>query len=413
MKSSVFKLSMAALVLCAVVLSCNKEQILSSEVKDKGFEGEVSARTVTNEEGLSVQQLSYKSRLSVKGMTKGSFDRDIVVTVTNELPDVAASFNREFRVDALTLKRCYSWQYTRYVKTRVSQESPYVSIADSTLVVSVDCGYFQFDYKLLYEVPVYDDGVTRETMPYYRYENVVDKGYTIEAKDSKVIDGIAYGCSILHHSIDVTFAGQVYTINANITLLKELGPASEPYVVRAKIISTTATVIEDGIRSYITINRLWSDGTTSSSDYSVRLSGYAQQAESSDISEDARPADLKYTGLFVKEDNVYSGVKYGDYIFSTSHWVTYSLDFNCLTIDFEVLGGTAYFDDGMLMCTLISNDIEDVQYVSHSVDMTGEDFDYSSGRHYVLGWLYVTIKVQFTTSDYIYNIKQPLVFYTD
>jgi hypothetical protein len=122
-----------------------------------------------------------------------------------------------------------------------SYEDGFVTVYDSILVYSVSYDDFSFDYKIIYQVPVYDDGVTKQVMPYYRYENIRNGETRVSDGESRVVEGKVYAVKNLRHSIDVDFNGEMYTVKANITLLRKIGDVGQPYLTKSEIVGQSIT----------------------------------------------------------------------------------------------------------------------------------------------------------------------------
>lgn len=195
--------------------SCEKEpllpEVIESEVYDNG-----SAEEVTVTSTSDGQSLSYESWMMVRGVTKGAFDNRVSVTLNASMPNVT-----EVRDVAV-------WDFgtSRIVQTREAGESRtegFVTVTDSVLVYTVITEEFEFSYRLHYEVGVYDDGVTRQVMPYHYFGNIRDNGGVTEAADSYVDGDYAYARRIFRHSISVEFGGETYEVKAEVTLRRALG----------------------------------------------------------------------------------------------------------------------------------------------------------------------------------------------
>lgn len=396
--------------LTSFLLAACKEKlpvVIQSEVTGSGADNSVSVKTITAENDASVQILSYKSWINVKGRTKGSFDHVVTVTLNNELPNTAMEVNRDFRVDALTMNMA---ETEKHYKLRDTHKDGFVMISDSVLVYTLRHGNFTFSYELMYEVPVYDDGVTREVMPYYRYENLVDKGYTIESQDSKVLNGTAYGCALYRHSIEVTFNDKVYTICANITLLKELGPASEPYVVRTKVLKNTCTSFKDYIMSYITIQKEWSTGKTQTTDHAVILLGQIQEVIADIPVVNNYSGIIQYESSEVTEDETYNnGCE--DNIFIFRHRRRVQFNWNCFYLTIDVYGDTAYYDDDITFCQLKGNDIIDINYGSADLYVVNQGVD--EGREFIYYKMNWSVNGRFENSGYKREFTDDILCFTN
>ena len=176
----------AALAVCGLT-SCEKDnyelpEVIESEVSDSGID-ETVTETVNEEGGVS---LSYKTWIQVQGQTRASFDNRVEATLRGKLAD----FSREVEVA--------NWHFGDKPETFVtrrageSRKDGFVTITDSLLVYTVKYENFELAFELPFEVAVYDDGFTRQVMPYYYYSNLQDRGGKIENMDSGEDEGFAY-----------------------------------------------------------------------------------------------------------------------------------------------------------------------------------------------------------------------------
>ena len=211
-KSFFMHVSAAAAVICAmfVMVSCDKDdpllpEVIESEVYEVGEAGEVTAQSGT--EGTS---LSYESWIMVRGMTRASFDNRVSVTLNNEFANVDSIIRvSTFELGEMRTALVY--------ETAGNRQEDFVTVTDSVLVYKVMFNEFEFSYDLYHEIAVYDDGVTRQTMPYHPIRNVRDNGYEVEDLDFVTEDNgeggkIVYLRKLLKHSIAVDFNGETYTV---------------------------------------------------------------------------------------------------------------------------------------------------------------------------------------------------------
>jgi hypothetical protein len=404
-KHFLFALITAAVMMC--LSACCKDDlmevidtkpvIIESEITDGGTGG-VNSKVSVND-GLKTTELSYQSWIRVRGKTKADFDDKITVEINGELPDIAMEVNREFTVDAFTNVKPTVSISTDMTGTRKSEESEYVTICDSLLSYDVDCRFFFFRFEMSYEVPIYQDTVTYEVMPHYRYENIVDKGYTIEPQDSKVKDGIAYGCALLRYEIDVTFGGEVYTLCANITLLKELGPASEPYIVRSSIKSVSVEEYEQLAEVSVNVEQLWSDGRTHLDVNIAKLLGYIDKNGVSLTPLEGEP-QLSYQGVSLVDETL-NMLHPKECFYIAYRSVEYALDYGDIVLPFTVYAEEAYYDDCILMAELPGNGIVSVEKINETIEMnTSVGLDGKTRDNYL-----VTAKVKVTFEQYSREIE--------
>ena len=230
-----------------MMTSCEKEdelfkhEVIESEVLDEGV-----AQEVTEEVGTEGTQLSYESWIVVKGQTRAAFENKISVTLNNRLNNVS----REIEVE--------SWETGEaeisygYKAGDSRKNGDYVTVTDSVMVCTVNYPNFSFDYELLYQVAVYDDGVTRQVMPYHKYENIVDQGCEFSELEDVTENGVTSKRQKCIHSLLVTFNGKEYKVSSELILKK---------VMKGEDKLLASKVIDEGIEFVKTDN--WSGETTS------------------------------------------------------------------------------------------------------------------------------------------------------
>lgn len=334
----------AAAAICGMVLtsSCEKDpllpEVIESEVYDNGSAGEVTVTPASD--GTS---LSYESWIMVRGVTKGAFDNRVAVTLNASMPNVAET--RDVAV----------WDFgtSRIVQTREAGESRtegFVTITDSVLVYTVVTEEFEFSYRLHYEVGVYDDGVTRQVMPYHYFGNIRDNGGVTEAADSYVDGDYAYARRIFRHSISVEFGGRTCEVKAEVTLRRALGPAGAPYVVRSEVVdkSVTAKAEGDGFLSTITVRSLMSTGEEREETYSAELpaggeSNYARACEP-----DCAYADVRRLNMTLEPVSV-SWEEYGERVTLKRISENCVVHYNAFDLEIPFYRYGALFDNGVLI----------------------------------------------------------------
>ena len=243
----------AALTGMTMMTSCSKDdyelpEVIESEVYDEGEAGEVRA-----EVGTEGTQLSYESWIMVRGITRASFDNKVSVTLNNRLEYVTGELDvAGWEEGTPELRISY--------KEGESRKDGFVTVTDSIMVCTVCYPDFSFDYELVFQTAVYDDGATCKTMPYYRYENIRDNGGRFTAAEKVSTDGKEYERRMLNHSIDVTFNGRVYTLEAELTLYK--GRKNDVLVVSKVIDGGCEIVLSDNVSgktvSWVEVEQEWS-----------------------------------------------------------------------------------------------------------------------------------------------------------
>lgn len=276
MKTKTLWLVIAVAAVMTSLSSCEKDQvdpiIIDSEVLDSGMDGTVNETETTSPEGVKGTSLSYQSWIMVRTETRATSENKISVTLNGVVNDVSKTID----VGHLQLGEMKTEiEYTSFD----GREEKNIIVLDSALVYKVSFGELAFNYELKYEVPVYSDGVTTQTMPYHRVEFVKDNGYTVEYVNP-TFDGLKiYACRLLKHSVTVRFNGKSYVVNAAITFRRLMATNGLPVVVSTEKLDEGSSIItcENNGRtpvfiymSWVKMKHIWSDGKTSEVTYEQR-----------------------------------------------------------------------------------------------------------------------------------------------
>ena len=394
-KSLWFVMAAAAVLTGMMMSSCSKDdyelpEVIESEVYDEGRAEEVKA-----EVGTEGTKLSYESWIMVKGITRASFDNKVSVTLNATFDDVVAT---------LPINH---WDIGDY-QTTLSREvferrtEGFVTVTDSVLVYRVTFAEFSFDYRLGFEVPVYDDGVTRQVMPYHYYSNLRDNGGALEMADSYVDGEYAWARRIYRHSISVDFGGETYEVSAEVTLRRQMGSASEPYIVRSEVLSkrVAANSVGDGFLSSITVKSQMSTGTEDERTYTAELPAISERYTGDEITVNGSIADLQLLSTEVKETSR-SYEEGGDCITLERISENCILHYNHFDLTIPLVHYGALFDN-----IVLQENMAGVSYEGQQVSVKNADWDYleSDGNkdHYFLT-LTVEVKIGDLSVEGTYN----------
>ena len=387
----------AAVVLTGMTMmtSCSKDdyelpEVIESEVYDEGRAEEVKA-----EVGTEGTQLSYESWIMVRGITRASFDNKVSVTLNGKLKDVAA-------VCPVNHWEIGDYQATLFREVFDQRTEGFVTVTDSVLVYKLTFDEFSFEYRLNYEVPVYDDHVTRQVMPYYYYSNLKDNGGRLEKADSYVDGDKAYARRIYRHSISVDFGGQTYEVKAEVTLRRELGPAGEAYIVNSEVIdkSVEAKAEGDGFLSTIMVKSQMSTGEEREEEYVAELPAISERYTGEEVTFNGSISDLKLVGTEVVE----TGRSYedgGEYVTLERISENCVLHYNGFDLKIPLVHYGASFDN-----IVLQEEMAGVSFEGSEVRVTSADWDFieSDGNreHYFLT-LTVEVKIGGLSVEGIYN----------
>lgn len=332
----------AALAVCGLT-SCEKDnyelpEVIESEVSDSGID-ETVTETVNEEGGVS---LSYKTWIQVQGQTRASFDNRVEATLRGKLAD----FSREVEVA--------NWHFGDKPETFVtrrageSRKDGFVTITDSLLVYTVKYENFELAFELPFEVAVYDDGFTRQVMPYYYYSNLQDRGGKIENMDSGEDEGFAYAQKRYTHTIAVDFNGKTYEVTADVLLRRKLGPADEPYIVNSSLLSYGISPDETGYAlSMLVVKQKWSTGEEVDRNYVINLGAVIHSEVLHWVEIGAYGGDLAIVSAELNEGVKSPRTTEEKFLSSFMVEQDYVVKYNYFTITVQVAHDEAVYDDGV------------------------------------------------------------------
>ena len=264
------KLFLSALTLGAMMttfVACDKEEpyvdpgkVIESEVVDPGTAEEVE-ETDNGTEGIS---LSYESWIVVHqvfadGSTSqpqtrtgasASAGNKISVVLESRLTDVSAVAD----VSGFELNEAVSKIDYRELGSAKHETQSCVTVIDSATVYTVDYGIFAVEFVLPYQAAVYDDGITKVTMPYHKYTDVRDNGGELSDLESVTENGVTYLRKLYKHSIVADFNGKSYTVNAEIVLRKE---QKGDYLIEQKVVDEGVELVSYDLAAKTGVSRSW------------------------------------------------------------------------------------------------------------------------------------------------------------
>ena len=353
MRKNIYRFLMALVIALTSIAftSCGPDElpeVIASEVFGQGMEETITETPESELEGAEIAaELSYKSWILVKGETRGSFEEKVEVTLTN----VFNNTETMVEVDDFNLG-----EYTTSLssKIRKTREEGFVDIVDTVLIYTVDFEDFSYDFEIEYEVATYDDGVTKQLMPYHRLGTIRDKGYNVEylewAIDDETGAEFVYVYQLLTHTITVEFCGKTYDLVAQVKLRKYVG--QHPCVVKSEPISSKITFVIDYIESEFVVRRTWSDGRVESEPAICYLGAYI----------DCENFEYKVIKNY-KNDLAIVSSNFGDvvsepratvanFVTATRNYKDWCVNYNYFSIAINFVYDEAWYDDGILKCQM-------------------------------------------------------------
>ena len=393
MRTNKFMQFMATVVMFAsmiVFASCEKDEptlpeVIESEVLDEGLSENVKSEVT--EQGT---KLSYESWITVKGQTRAAFEDKVSVILNGELNNVS---------DTCVV---LSWNFDDY-QTSLTNETTdekvdgFVTITDSVVVYTVSFNEFSFEYRLNYEVAVYNDGITRQVMPYLYYSNIRDNGGSFEILDSYAEGQYIYAKRAYHHSISVDFAGETYELHADVILKRQIGYGNEPFILRSEVVekSVNFSSAENAYVSSIVTSSDYSNGETKEEEFSTPLQIYSQPAEAQAIKVNGTVDDLVLEDIEMVETDRYFEANDEGYILKERISENCILHFNYFDLTIPFIRYSAVFDNGVLTEVMAGCSIENREIHIKSMDW---DLIENNGNEY---HYYLELRVEMKIDELI------------
>lgn len=349
-----------------LVSSCNNgpfgsngEEVLESEVLDKGLDEDVTEIPTTDFDGNKLgTEFSYKTWMLVKGQVRGDFEERVEAELTNVFRNTDVVLDVEnLGVDDYNTSVSY--------KVRGKRQEGFVTIVDSILVYTVSCGNYSFDYELDYEVASYDDGVTRAVMPYYRIGTVTDKGITSYQDMDFVIEGDVnevYLRTLMTHAISVEFKGKTYDLTAKVELRKYAG--QHPCLVKSSCKGASVYFTGNEVVSTLEMDRTWSDGTSKKEDVVCRMQVYWDHVllGSAEVTSYQDDIEIVSSGLMEGvEDMNYAA----DFVTIKRYKYEYHVDYNYpVSITMNLMKDRAWYDDGIFKREFFNLGVDSITFTN-------------------------------------------------
>ena len=345
--------------------SCSKDdyelpEVIESEVYDEGRAEEVKA-----EVGTEGTKLSYESWIMVKGITRASFDNKVSVTLNNKLNNVSQTVdvtNYEIGIPKT------SFEYT----VGESYGKDFVTVIDSIMVYKVMLENFTIAFPLAYQVGIYDDGISKQVMPYHSYTKITDNGGKLEDMENQTEGDVVYARKLYSHSLTVVCNDREYTLKAAVILRRIIGEEGKPYLVKSELVEEGKSALVDGAyTSWIKVKQTWSTGEEKKQVYK-RTAALTL----------ATPAVMPYrivpsTNIVVNtsrlEEISTQIIDRDDYIYVRENTGKFKIDYYHFALDFDVLRQQVVYDDGLLVRELPAYPIDEIKCEPYSLTYAFEN----------------------------------------
>lgn len=403
---------------CGDPLSPENQEVVESKVLDKGLSNKVSTKQLsgTDETGkqISGTELSYESWIKVQTKTApktraGGNDGDVVTVLLKDVfhnTDSTITFNNKFfDIGDFTTDISYRVKGTR--------QDGYVTITDSVMVYTVSFEDFSFEYELEYEVAVYDDGISRELMPYHKIQNLKDKGMEIVPIESVHDESLTvFARRQINHSISVDLNGETYIIKGKVILQMPYGTADEPYVKKSELLSSSYYTSGDQVHSELRLKRWWSDGQVKTETLDLPIYAYLDDYVGNVTFEGQLPENIELISsslgdVFSIEGSA-SPIPYTD---AYGYYRMFNVSYNILEFGMECYNTVPYYYDGYLKCDFPVPSFTNFRFSEQEI-VSGQSGQ-RDGRNYTSYWLIRYVKADFDKLEFEAPITIGLVVWED
>ncbi|MBR5482618.1 MAG: hypothetical protein IKV11_00985 [Alphaproteobacteria bacterium] len=393
-KNMYWFMMVAAIVMSAMTfVSCEDPfepelpEVIESEVLESGADETIEEAVVSDDSGVSGTELSYKSWIRVKGQTRADFDHEVSVTLNNTFIDPTPT---------IVVEDLNIGEYTTNISHRAkeSRQEGFVTITDSVLVYTVQYEKVSFEYELEYEVAVYDDGFTRQVMPYHGIDKVTEKSYKTYLIESDDDGELAYARRKVEHSILVEVNGKSYEVKANVFLRKHIGYAKDPYVKWSELVDTKLDMFNGQVRSTVTVFQKWNRGAEETLDYTVFLSAGIDNVSYGDITAHGYNNDLKVvsTSLTNGENNFEPSNKTSFIVYENVRKV-WNINYNYGSVSIELGYTDAWFDDGVTQCKFANYELTEITNLEPRI--VPGDAGVDEVGNYQVYWVHQPVQAKF------------------
>ena len=392
-----FMMAVAVIMSAMTFVSCEDPfepelpEVIESEVLESGADETIEEAVVSDDSGVSGTELSYKSWIRVKGQTRADFDHEVSVTLNNTFIDPTPTII----VEDLNIG-----EYTTNISHRVkgSRQEGFVTITDSVLVYTVQYEKFAFEYELEYEVAVYDDGFTRQVMPYHAIDKVTEKSYKTYLIESDDDGELAYARRKVEHSILVEVNGKTYEVKANVFLRKHIAYAKDPYIKWSELVGTDLRMVNDQVMSTVKVFQKWSRGAEETSDYDVFLSAGINNSTWGDVTVQGYQNDLRIVSSELTDGtNNYEPSNDSPFIVYENVRKVWNIHYNYFSVSIDLGYTDAWFDDGITACKFPNYEFSEITNLEPRIveGSAGED---ELGKYQVY-WIHQTVQAKFGGID--------------
>ena len=379
MKKHLFFLFIAAAAVMGTTVSCTKDdnvlpEVIDSEIIESGA-GNVNATT-----GFGGTTLSYESWFKVNLTTRGAGDQTVTAQVNADMLVQA----REIKVSNFEPVR--QEMSVSYRAGESVQQSRYVTVIDSVMVCGLAFGECNFNFQ----VPVYDDGISHEVMPYHRFKNVSAGASALTDMDNATIRGVEYERKMFQQQVRAEFADEVYVANCCFVLLKKVSGdeviPEEPYQVSTDILDGGLEQDGGSYYTWLKVRQNWSDGSAKEITCHTTLRGEGESTVMPYQVVNSANAQIVSTRWLEGRKTPSGGYETSEYVIVYDQQYLCEIEYSLFIAQAEFRGEIAYYTDEVVTYPMPALAFSNVTVKNPELRFIGPDHSEQEGD-FVSWWL--------------------------
>ena len=395
---------------CGDPWGIDNQDVVESQVLDRGLGDKVTQKQLPN----SDTELTYESWIKVKTKTvpktRAGSDDGTVFTVL--LKDVFHNTDTTLVIDNYYFDL---GDYTTDVsyRTQGTCRDGYTTVTDSVMVYTVSYNDFSFEYEIEYEVAVYDDGISRGTLPYHKIQNLRDNGVTIEKLESVHDQSLTvFARRQLNHSISVELDGETYTMKGKVILQTPFDSAIEPYVKKSELLSTSYFTVGEYVHSELRVKQWWSDGQVKTETIDTQLYASFDDFLRSITFDIVLPDNLEITSSYLGDVyELMQGVTLQKYVSSFIESRMFFVSYSFIDFGMKLERSIPRYYDGYTYREFATPEFKNFRFSEQTLEKGQSGV--KDGRHWTNYWLTRYVKADFDKVVYESPINISLVLYDE
>jgi len=279
-----------------------------------------------------------------------------------------------------------------------SKKTGYINVIDSLLTIRIVFSMgFQVEHHFAYQVPVFDDGKSKFTMSYYRYDesSFEFSRPTLVNKDTYSSGGALFNRKDVEFTMSISMHNAKAVSKVSVMALRYLGEAGDRYVLRSEYVSGNDVLNHQGNGTYLSgmkVRKTWSDGAVEDINPNAEINFYAEDVDPWEWI-DARPnsvGSVIFNNVTINTLSTSYHESGNENIVIHQKTEEIVINYNYFSMKFLITREEAHYDDGILQKEMPNHKITPQNVMVGNIDfnLLGEE---EERKHYSVT---LTIDVQ-------------------